>query len=46
MVEEVEAVGDRLCDRHSLFDTLADTLAVLEAIGDTPGGTHALVETA
>ena len=30
---------------RELVETLADKLAEVEAVGDTPGDTHALVET-
>ena len=38
-------LGDAQGVAHAQVDTLADTLVVVEAIVDTPGNAHALVDT-
>ena len=43
----MEAVSDTRGDAHALVDTLADTLAEVDAktLGDTRGNAHELVDT-
>ena len=38
-------LGDAQGDAHELLDTLADTLTEVEAVGNTRGNAHALVDT-